>query len=138
MSAMSSSCRADEDAAAPVKMCSYPLAFAIADGRLEDAEMLRTLGHTLFRESGDAVDEFGARDRLGPDEDYFYVGRWGGGKYGDIFDALFFDGRVDGLCYALSTSTKEQLERRDAAGKCVFSSSYMFLSLCLSSTAKMK
>ena len=135
---MSSSCRTDEDAIEPVKMCRYPLAFAVADGRLEDAENLRKLGHTLFRESGDAVDEFGAYDSLGPDDDYFYVGRWGDGKYGDIFDALFFDGKVRGLCYALSTSTKEQLERRDASGKCVFSSSYMFLSLCFTSTANMK
>lgn len=116
----------------------FPMVTAVAEEKLADAAILHACGYSLFDECGEAYDTFGSYGRFGPDESYFYVGRLGGRKYGDIFDALFFRGQVRGLCYALSTSSKEQLERRDASGKCVFSSSYMFLSLCLSSTAKMK
>jgi len=55
---------------------------------------------------------------------------------GDALDALFYGGHLRELYRALSASTKEQLERRDASGKCIFPSSYIFLSLCLSSNAK--
>lgn len=58
------------------------------------------------------------------------------GENGDNLDAIFFGGGPRGLYRALSTATKERLERRDASGKCTIPSSYMFLSLCLSSDAK--
>jgi hypothetical protein len=65
------------------------------------------------------------------------IGERGHGKYGgDILDSLFYEGNLRGLYRALSTSTKEQLESRDASGKCIIPSSYMFLSLCFSSNIR--
>lgn len=104
---------------------------AVAEEELADAAILHACGHSLFDERGEAYDTFGSYGRFGPD-DYFFCGRNGKGLMGDIFDALFFNGQVRGLCCALSTATKEQLERRDAAGNCIFKSNYIFAVIAIS------